>query len=102
MPGNSVKYPENLLGQWYQDRLAQDGLGQCRFRVTPLKLNVPGCYRPLLAKPQNISYSLRTAEEQQGQSDETGTPSLSLTFDLDASCYATVCLGEIMKSNLSQ
>ncbi|XP_052435667.1 pseudouridylate synthase PUS7L [Carassius gibelio] len=102
MPGNSVKYPENLLGQWYQDRLAQDGLGQCRFRVTPLKLNVPGCYRPLLAKPQNISYSLRSAEEQQGQSDETGTPSLSLTFDLDASCYATVCLGEMMKSNLSQ
>ncbi|XP_016396061.1 pseudouridylate synthase 7 homolog-like protein [Sinocyclocheilus rhinocerous] len=101
MPGNSVKYPENLLGQWYQDRLAQDGLGPCRFRVTPLKLNVPGCYRPLLAKPQNITYSLRTAEEQQGQSDETCTPSLSLTFDLNASCYATVCLGEIMKSNLS-
>lgn len=101
MPGNSVKYPENLLGQWYQDRLAQDGLGPCRFRVTPLKLNVPGCYRPLLAKPQNISYSLQAAEEQQGQSDETCTTSLSLTFDLDASCYATVCLGEIMKSNLS-
>ncbi|KAK9975882.1 hypothetical protein ABG768_021110 [Culter alburnus] len=91
MPGNSVKYPENLLGQWYRDRLAQDGLGSCRFRVTPLKLNVPGCYRPLLAKPQNITYSLRTVEE----------PSLSITFDLDASCYATVCLGEIMKSNLS-
>ncbi|ROI15418.1 Pseudouridylate synthase 7 homolog-like protein [Anabarilius grahami] len=91
MPGNSVKYPENLLGQWYQDRLAQDGLGSCRFRVTPLKLNVPGCYRPLLAKPQNITFSLQTEEE----------PSLSLTFNLDASCYATVCLGEIMKSNLS-
>lgn len=101
MPGNNVKYPENLLGQWYQDRLAQDGLGPCRFRVTPLKLNVPGCYRPLLAKPQNISYSLQATEEQQGQSDETCTTSLSLTFDLDASCYATVCLGEIMKSNLS-
>ncbi|RXN19753.1 pseudouridylate synthase 7-like protein [Labeo rohita] len=66
MPGNSIKYPENLLGQWYQDRLAQDGLGLCRFRVTPLKLNVPGCYRPLLAKPQNITYSLWTAEELQG------------------------------------
>ncbi|KAI2665435.1 hypothetical protein H4Q32_021727 [Labeo rohita] len=101
MPGNSIKYPENLLGQWYQDRLAQDGLGLCRFRVTPLKLNVPGCYRPLLAKPQNITYSLWTAEELQGQSDETCAPSLSLSFDLDASCYATVCLGEIMKCNLS-
>ncbi|KAL0196105.1 hypothetical protein M9458_009677, partial [Cirrhinus mrigala] len=93
MPGNSIKYPDNLLGRWYQDRLAQDGLGSCRFRVTPLKLNVPGCYRPLLAKPQNITYSLWTAEELQGH--------LSLSFDLDASCYATVCLGEIMKCNLT-
>ncbi|XP_073694301.1 pseudouridylate synthase PUS7L [Garra rufa] len=101
MPGNTVKYPENLLGQWYKDRLAQDGLGSCRFRVTPLKLNVPGCYRPLLAKPQNVTYSLRTTEEPQGQSDETCAPSISLSFDLDASCYATVCLGEVMKCNLS-
>ncbi|KAK2892820.1 hypothetical protein Q8A67_012808 [Cirrhinus molitorella] len=101
MPGNSVKYPENLLGQWYQGRLAQDGLGSCRFRVTPLKLNVPGCYRPLLAKPQNVTYSLRIAEKLQGQSDETCAPNLTLSFDLDASCYATVCLGEIMKCNLS-
>ncbi|NP_001038422.1 pseudouridylate synthase PUS7L [Danio rerio] len=96
MPGNSVKYPENLLGQWYQDRLAQDGLESCRFRVTPLKLNVPGCYRPLLAKPQNITYSLQTSS-----SDESNTHCLSLNFDLEASCYATVCLGEIMKTNLS-
>ncbi|XP_056312347.1 pseudouridylate synthase PUS7L-like [Danio aesculapii] len=96
MPGNSVKYPENLLGQWYQDRLAQDGLKCCRFRVTPLKLNVPGCYRPLLAKPQNITYSLQTSS-----SDESNTHCLSLNFDLEASCYATVCLGEIMKTNLS-
>ncbi|XP_056311763.1 pseudouridylate synthase PUS7L isoform X2 [Danio aesculapii] len=96
MPGNSVKYPENLLGQWYQDRLAQDGLECCRFRVTPLKLNVPGCYRPLLAKPLNITYSLQTSS-----SDESNTHCLSLNFDLEASCYATVCLGEIMKTNLS-
>lgn len=101
MPGNSVKYPENLLGQWYQDRLTQDGLGLCRFRVTSLKLNIPGCHRLLLAKPQNIMYSLQPSEEPQNQSDETCAPSLSVTFDLDASCYATVCLGEIMKCNLS-
>ncbi|XP_057180824.1 pseudouridylate synthase PUS7L isoform X2 [Triplophysa rosa] len=103
MPGNNVKYPENLLGKWYEDRLAQDGLGSCRFRVTPLKLNIPGCYRPLLAKPQNVTYSFRTAEESQmtSQSDEPCAPSLSIAFDLDASCYATVCLREIMKCHVS-
>ncbi len=44
---------------------------------------------------------LREAQGQSGQSDQTCVPSLSVTFDLDASCYATVCLGEIMKCNLS-
>lgn len=101
MPGNNVKYPENLLGQCYQDRLAQDGLGSSCFRVTSLKLSIPGCYRLLLAKPENITYSLQTSEKLQAQSDQTCVPSLSVTFDLDASCYATVCLGEIMKCNLS-
>ncbi|XP_073802886.1 pseudouridylate synthase PUS7L [Danio rerio] len=54
-------------------------------RVTPLKLNVPGCYRPLLTKPQNITYSLQTSP-----SDKSNTHCLSLNFDLEASCYTTV------------
>lgn len=99
MPGNSVKYPENAVGSWYQQRLAQDGLSSCRFRVPSLKLNVPGCYRPLLSRPRNVSYSLQLDEDPQ----DTGLPapvsrmSLALAFNLNASCYATVCLREIMK-----
>ncbi|XP_066522964.1 pseudouridylate synthase PUS7L [Hoplias malabaricus] len=99
MPGNSVKYPENTLGKWYQDRLEQDGLSACRFRITSLKLNVPGCYRPLLAHPHNVHYSLLNNEEPLGTelSPPVSTTSLKLSFDLDSSCYATVCLREIMK-----
>ncbi|CAB1346296.1 unnamed protein product [Coregonus sp. 'balchen'] len=146
MLGSSVKYPENPVGGWYQERLARDGLQSCRFRVTPLKLNLPGCYRPLLAIPRNLTYRLeqgqRAGERQQesngkspqasgavpqhpgadttrpaglerqkgGESvqgngegksavqyPDTDTPSLTLNFDLDSSCYATVCLREVMK-----
>ncbi|KAL6473582.1 hypothetical protein MHYP_G00171430 [Metynnis hypsauchen] len=99
MPGNSVKYPENVLGKWYQDRLVQDSLSACRFRITSLKLNVPGCYRPLLAHPHDVAYSLHVKEEPQvtGPSPPHSTASLTLSFDLDSSCYATVCLREIMK-----
>ncbi|KAJ3612584.1 hypothetical protein NHX12_020855 [Muraenolepis orangiensis] len=53
MPGNTVTYPQNAMGPWYRERLAADGLGDCRFRVTGLKLNLPGCYRHLVATPQN-------------------------------------------------
>ncbi|XP_076862856.1 pseudouridylate synthase PUS7L-like isoform X2 [Brachyhypopomus gauderio] len=98
MPGNTVKYPENVVGEWYRDRLAQDDLGSSRFRINSLKLNVPGCYRPLLAFPHNITYMLQVEEPQvTGQSSPKHTSSLKLSFDLDASCYATVFVREVMK-----
>eukprot|EP00064_Thunnus_orientalis_P013136 superscaffoldBa00002098_g13173 len=120
MPGNTVKYPENAMGTWYQERLARDGLENCRFRVSSLKLNLPGCYRPLLAFLHNLSYQLqRAAASGEGGGEMTGNSSrksdnhlnvtavegkqdsdlltLTLNFDLDTSCYATICLREIMK-----
>nr|XP_046192825.1 LOW QUALITY PROTEIN: pseudouridylate synthase 7 homolog-like protein [Oncorhynchus gorbuscha] len=92
MLGNTVKYPENPIGGWYQERLARDGLQSCRFRVTPLKLNLPGCYRPLLAIPHSLTYRL-----EQGQRAGERQQDLTLNFDLDSSCYATICLREVMK-----
>nr|XP_046235489.1 pseudouridylate synthase 7 homolog-like protein [Scatophagus argus]XP_046235490.1 pseudouridylate synthase 7 homolog-like protein [Scatophagus argus] len=119
MPGNTVKYPENAMGAWFQERLARDGLDECRFRVSSLKLNLPGCYRPLLAFPHNLHYQLLRAGcgEGGGRGEVTGGSSresdwqlsrttlegkqeslaLTLNFDLDSACYATICLREIMK-----
>ncbi|KAM6984805.1 pseudouridylate synthase PUS7L-like [Aplochiton taeniatus] len=186
MLGNSAKYPENAMGAWYQERLANDGLSGCRFRIPALKLNLPGCHRHLLAFPRNCTYQLlgrqeagdnaggtgeetlgdgqgkrkegggngnekegrglksrgeielirgevhgmgRESDRQQGSNGEKkrgeraggehggvskadggkendgvrveeGISALSLNFDLDASCYATVCLREVMKIDL--
>ncbi|KAM8822307.1 pseudouridylate synthase PUS7L isoform 2-T2 [Synchiropus picturatus] len=103
MAGNTVKYPTNIMAAWYRERLARDGLEKCPFRVTGLKLNLPGCYRPLLANMSNLSYSLQSGaegEEQDGTSAEARGPTLVLNFDLDSSCYATVGLREIMKCDL--
>ncbi|XP_075816559.1 pseudouridylate synthase PUS7L [Microtus pennsylvanicus] len=101
--GYNVQYPENKVGQWFRGVLSRDGLQACRFRVPALKLNVPGCYRHILKHPHNVSYQLFHPDSDanvEGSHADDVTPSLSISFDLDASCYATVCLREMMKGDI--
>ncbi|XP_051016210.1 pseudouridylate synthase PUS7L isoform X2 [Acomys russatus] len=101
--GYNVQYPENKVGQWYHGVLSRDGLQASRFRVPALKLNVPGCYRHILKRPHNVSHRLVRPDpevEVEGSHADDAMPSLSLSFDLDASCYATVCLREMMKGDI--
>lgn len=100
MVGHSIKYPSNKVGQWYHERLSKDELQMCKFRVPPLQLNIPGCYRHILKNVRNLSYFLEGSEEgskiEHDHLNESEV-SLHISFDLDPSCYATVCLREIMK-----
>ncbi|XP_010127359.1 PREDICTED: pseudouridylate synthase 7 homolog-like protein [Chlamydotis macqueenii] len=100
MVGHSIKYPSNKVGQWYHERLSKDELQMCKFRVSPLQLNIPGCYRLILKNVQNLSYFLEGSEKGTAIEDNhlnESKISLHISFDLDSSCYATVCLREIMK-----
>lgn len=101
--GYNAQYPENKVGQWYRGVLSRDGLQACRFRVPALKLNVPGCYRHILKHPHNVSYQLVHPDSDvnvEGSHANDVTSSLSISFDLDASCYATVSLREMMKGDV--
>ncbi|XP_074798274.1 pseudouridylate synthase PUS7L isoform X1 [Natator depressus] len=105
MVGHSIKYPNNKVGQWYHERLAKDGLQTCSFRVSALQLNTPGCYRHILKYIHNLSYHFLEDNEKGIKTEEDShlnesKASLLLSFDLDPSCYATVCLREIMKCDL--
>lgn len=99
--GCNIQYPKNKVGQWYQEVLSRDGLQTCKFKIPTLKLNVPGCYRKILKHPCNLSYQLMEDHgidvKKEGSHIDEATLSLLISFDLDASCYATVCLREIMK-----
>lgn len=100
MVGHSIKYPSNKVGQWYHERLSEDELELCKFRVSPLQLNIPGCYRLILKNVHNLSYFLESSEKEIKIEDDHLNDlkvSLHISFDLDPSCYATVCLREIMK-----
>ncbi|KAL8221373.1 UNVERIFIED_CONTAM: hypothetical protein K2H54_066670 [Gekko kuhli] len=104
MAGYSIQYPANKVGEWYHERLARDGLQACKFRLPALQMNVPGCYRHILKYPHNLSYNfLKNNENEKVTEDsplENSVTSLSMSFWLDPSCYATVCLGEIMKCDI--
>ncbi|XP_038250938.1 pseudouridylate synthase 7 homolog-like protein isoform X4 [Dermochelys coriacea] len=105
MVGHSIKYPNNKVGQWYHERLAKDGLQTCSFRVSALQLNTPGCYRHILKYIHNLSYHFLEDNKKGIKTEEDSylnesKASLLLSFDLDPSCYATVCLREIMKCDL--
>lgn len=100
MVGHSIKYPSHRVGQWYHERLSKDELQMCKFRVPALQLNIPGCYRHVLKNVQNLSYFLEGSEDGSKVEDNHLNESkvaLHVSFDLDPSCYATVCLREIMK-----
>ncbi|XP_042325401.1 pseudouridylate synthase 7 homolog-like protein [Sceloporus undulatus] len=104
MAGYSVQYPANKVGEWYHKRLAGDGLQMGHFRIPALQLNVPGSYRHILKYPHDLSYSfLENSGKDIGTASgsvQDSPLSLSVSFWLDPSCYATVCLGEIMKCAL--
>ncbi|XP_069484117.1 pseudouridylate synthase PUS7L [Ambystoma mexicanum] len=108
MLGYSVVYPSNKVGQWYREKLTSDGLQTCNFRVQSLQLNVPGCYRLIVKQIHNLSYKILEDTDISEESDRdvkisndrVSKASLSLSFDLDSSCYATVCLREIMKCDV--
>ncbi|XP_040834844.1 pseudouridylate synthase 7 homolog-like protein isoform X1 [Ochotona curzoniae] len=101
VPGYNVQYPENLVGRWYQELLSRDGLQTCSFRLPALALKVPGCYRHIVKQPHSVVHQLLEDQGSAVRAEGTasgGAPlSLKISFDLDASCYATVCLWEMMK-----
>nr|XP_003405773.1 pseudouridylate synthase 7 homolog-like protein [Loxodonta africana]XP_010594235.1 pseudouridylate synthase 7 homolog-like protein [Loxodonta africana]XP_010594241.1 pseudouridylate synthase 7 homolog-like protein [Loxodonta africana]XP_023411239.1 pseudouridylate synthase 7 homolog-like protein [Loxodonta africana] len=102
--GYNIQYPKNKVGQWYHEILSRDGLQTCRFKVPALKLNVPGCYRQILKYPHNLSYQLIEGHDTDVKTEDSCITeaglSLLISFDLDPSCYATVCLREIMKHDV--
>ncbi|XP_007936114.1 pseudouridylate synthase 7 homolog-like protein [Orycteropus afer afer] len=102
--GYNIQYPTNKVGQWYHEVLSRDGLQACRFKVPALKLNAPGCYRQILKYPHNLSYQLIEEHDIDVKTEDSyineATSSLLVSFDLDSSCYATVCLREIMKHDV--
>ncbi|KAI8504248.1 pseudouridine synthase [Branchiostoma belcheri] len=58
LPGNSIQYPSNQLGEEYTRALQGDGIERNSFRMRALKLNIPGDYRHVTAQVKVLEWEL--------------------------------------------
>jgi len=126
MPGIKTEYPANALGDEYDRMLAQDGLSRKSIMQQSTGIySLPGGYRPVIAKPENVEWRLVSytdptqplittdADRVRGVAPPTvqdaaaadSTPdtkrALLIAFTLRSSCYATMCYRELLKQHTS-
>ena len=116
MPGYDIQVPENCCKDYLSEILEQDGMSIEDFKG-PLgrEFNVSGCYRNVIFKPSEFTAEIiKYSDENEklvstnldlvlGKSFEAkkegSKTALLLRFTLPKSCYATMLLREIMRSD---
>lgn len=122
-PGFDIVYPSNeQLKQVYVDVMANDGLDPFKMSRRVREFSLPGSYRKIMGKPENLSYEivkyndddavvrtdlelLRAQPEILSRviNNEEGTrTAVVLRMQLGVSSYATMALREFMKVDTSR
>ena len=118
VPGYKVKFPENDIGDVYQDLLKKDGISM---ESSPHKVkefsirSMPGAYRHVLCRPDDLEYTVLSYGNKDTDLSRTdldeikGTAplelpteggkylALRLAFSLPSSTYATMLIRELTK-----
>ncbi|GLG99484.1 Pseudouridylate synthase 7 homolog-like Protein [Gryllus bimaculatus] len=118
LPGHEVVYPKNVMKDWYEGILKEDGLSSASLKQTVRKYSVGGAYRKMIIRPDNVKWktmhysepfkTLELSDKEKMENKEApkdepdGTyKALLLDFCLPSSTYATMALREILKSDTS-
>ncbi|KAF1334843.1 hypothetical protein FI667_g1581, partial [Globisporangium splendens] len=89
LAGSNVIYPVNDIGEKYLELMEEHGTKAHLSEPGPVK----GSYRPVVACPRDLEWSLQSGEDKE--------PSvLHISFALPSGSFATMCLREILKSDL--
>ncbi|KAL1935333.1 hypothetical protein VTP01DRAFT_4473 [Rhizomucor pusillus] len=116
LPGYSIDYPQNEIGELYQQLLDQDNIKITKKGQDMKKLR--GDYRLMLAVPKDVSWSFIRYDDPNvrlfntdldyinGEPEPSDTPggkhlALRVQFTLGSSQYATMALREIMRQGTS-
>ncbi|VDO08542.1 unnamed protein product [Rodentolepis nana] len=127
LPGYEVILPDNESGKWYSEILAEDSLKIENFKHKVKDFALPGSYRHLIVKPEDVHYEIReytdpleplicsdyalmsekspvkggTNSSEEGFAEEKPKEkgrALILEFTLPKAAYATMAIRELMKN----
>jgi TruD family tRNA pseudouridine synthase len=92
MPGYDVRYPQNEIGQLYQDLLTRENV---RFdKSAPEESKAKGAYRRLITSVSNLTYELLPLEGD--------SVNVKFSFELPKGSYATMLLRELMLKTVAR
>nr|CAD7576498.1 unnamed protein product [Timema californicum] len=118
LPGYDVVFPHNVMKDWYEELLKEDGLSSITSNQQAKSYALSGSYRRLLLHPKDLSWRavhypspediliLSDLEKMHGEKLIEDNPdgknkALIVEFSLPSSTYATMLLREIMKQDTS-
>ncbi|CAI5703258.1 unnamed protein product [Peronospora effusa] len=88
LAGTNVLFPSNATKDACTKIMEQDGTKKALLESGTLK----GAYRSLIAYPHDLEWAW--------QQDQDESLSLQLSFSLDSGCFATMCLRELLHSDM--
>lgn len=118
LPGYDIMYPKNEAYSWYREMLENDGLNIDKLRHSNKDYSLPGAYRKVIIKPSDVSWQLYNYDDptislilsdyetlnggKEVQSFDDGKmKAIRLCITLPPSCYATMAIREILKTDTS-
>jgi len=104
LPGYTIQYPTNEIGDLYREILAADGV-QLSVKNDTEESSAKGSYRKLIQQA-NLKWDVvANDEEMKSSSSSEKDPVVDaarFTFELESGCYATMMLRELMLTTLSR
>ena len=118
LPGHDIILPAHAVADTYSTLLQADGLSMEDFGASKLRdMCLPGGYRKLLVKPGELDWAAHMYEDMQQPLCATGKERMlgwekplpaggdklgvRVSFSLSSSCYATMCMRELLKISTS-
>lgn len=102
LPGYTVQYPKNEIGELYHDFLKKENVSFDR--GAPPEATARGSYRSLVAFARNLEVSFEGGDTTTfaGMDQDTVADSILLKFDLPSGSYATMLLRELMLTTVTR